>query len=250
MSPSIPELQRRRWVVGVGGGLLRLRARRACEPARNRNPTRAKRQAEAHRGVSEPRSGSASTAASRGTPRRERAAQRQRSEVGRRPTTGSARFQAPRQSFGAALGHRPFSRHRHPFSMLVYGKAMFPGARPEGLRSSLLDKRARSRVDQLGVSRVRKNYVPGEARPPNFRVRLPAKRLDMGPGLLPLRPRAPAPYRSASGSVGTGSSRPQGACDAAVGCHLSPQGRRSGNISNGAVARSPSRQISHGAIAP
>ena len=33
--------------------------------------------------------------------------------------------------------------------MLVYGKAMFPVVRPEGLRSSLWDQRARDRVAQL-----------------------------------------------------------------------------------------------------
>ena len=33
--------------------------------------------------------------------------------------------------------------------MLVYAMALFPGARPEGLRSSLWDQRARYRVAQL-----------------------------------------------------------------------------------------------------
>ena len=123
----------------------------------------------------------------------------------------------------------PFQPAPPPILYVGVRKIFVPGsAPPKGRRSRLWDQRARSRVAKPGLSRVRLSSVPGEARPPDFRVRLRAFGLLWGQGAADRK--EPATQRLAAT------------------CPL--QGRRSGKISNGAVAGSRPGQISHGAIAP
>ena len=80
-----------------------------------------------------------------------------------------------RQSFGAPLGHRPFSQHRHPISSLGVRQISVPGGAPlVAAKPGFGQNRAPPGLSlSCTLLRLRSVLIPGEARPPVLRFRGP-----------------------------------------------------------------------------